>query len=57
MNTRKKKRSKHVSLFQKLKKAVEAYESEAGVKVEQVTFSRNSCHQENKITSIFLKTA
>jgi len=51
------KRARHVSLFKVLSEAVENYEEQVGVKVEQVIFNRNSPRQENKITSMFLKTA
>ena len=51
------KSSKRASLFDELREVVERYEVQAGVKVEQVTFNRNSRHQDDRITSIFLKTA
>lgn len=53
----KKKQVRHVSLFNQMRAAVEGYERRAGVRVEQVIFNRASRHEDNKITSICLKTA
>jgi len=53
----KKKQVMHVSLFNQLRDAVEDYEQRAGVRVEQVIFNRASRREDNKITSICLKTA
>ena len=53
----KKKHVRHVSLFNQLRDAVEGYEQQAGLKVEQVIFNRASRGENSKITSICLKTA
>jgi len=49
--------ARYGQLFKILTEAVHDYEVQVGIKVEQVTFNRNSLHKDDKITSIFLKTA